>query len=84
MVNSKFSHLCKTPKKDKNTEPKNYRPVSVLPMLSKIIERVVYNQLIVDLEKYDILYEYQSGFQSKHSVNTYLTHLSNQILKGFE
>ena len=31
-----------------------------------------------------MLCKYQSGFRSKHSVNTCLTHLSNQILKGFE
>ena len=35
-------------------------------------------------EKHDIIYEYQSGFRSKHSVNTCLAHLFNQILKGFE
>ena len=56
-------------KKGKNTEPKNCRPVSLLPMLSKIIERVKYIQLIKHLENHDILYEYQSGFRSKHSVN---------------
>ena len=44
----------------------------------------VYNQLIEHLEKHDKLYEYQSGFRSKHSVNTCIAHLSNQILKGFE
>ena len=89
-LSSKFPLMCKTAKvkpvykKGKNTEPKNYRPVSLLPILSKIIERVVYNQLIEHLEKHDILYKYQSGFRSKHSVNTCLAHLSNQILKGFE
>ena len=57
-------------KKGKNTEPKNYRPVSLLPILSKIIGRVVYNQLIEHLEKHDLLYEYQSGFRSKQSVKT--------------
>ena len=51
-------------KKGKNTEPENYRPVSLLPILSKIIERIEH------LAKHDILYEYQSGFRSKHSVNT--------------
>ena len=51
---------------------------------SKIIERVVYNQFIEHLGKHDILYEYQSGFRSKHSVNTCVAHLSKQILKGFE
>ena len=90
-LSSKFPLMCKTAKvkslykKGKNTEPKTYRPVSLLPILSKIIERVVYNQLIEQhLEKHDILYEYQSGFQSKHSENTCLFDFSNQILKDFE
>ena len=52
--------------------------------MSKIIERVVHNQLIKHFEKYEIIFDYQSGFRSKHSVNTCLVHLSNQILKGFE
>ena len=53
-------------------------------MLSKIIERVIYNQLIEHLEKHDILYDYQSGFRSKHSVNTCLAHFSNHIPWAFE
>ena len=67
-LSSKFPLMCKTAKvkplyeKGKNMEPKNYRPVSLLPILSKIIGRVVYNQLIDHLEKHDILYKYQSGF----------------------
>ena len=67
-LSSKFPLMCKTAKvkpvykKGKNTEPKNYRPVSLLPILSKIIERVIYNQLIEHLEKDDILHKYQSGF----------------------
>ena len=88
-LSSKFPFMCKTAKvkplykKGKNTESESYRPVSLLPVLSKIIERVVYNQLIEHLEKHDILHEYQYGFRSKHSVITCLAHLSNQML-GFE
>ena len=52
--------------------------------MSKVIERLVHNQLIEHLEKYEIIFDHQSGFRSKHSVNTCLAHLSNQILKGFE
>ena len=55
-----------------------------MPILPKIIEKVVRNQLINYLEKHGILYEYQSGFRSKHSVNTCIAHFSNQMLKGFE
>ena len=42
-------------RKGKNTEPENYRPVSLLPILSKITERVVYDQLMEHLETQDIL-----------------------------
>ena len=56
---AKVKHLYK---KGKNTEPENYIPASLLPILSKIIERVAYNQLIEHLEKHDLLYKYQSGF----------------------
>ena len=54
--------------------------------MSKVIERVVHNQLTEHLENYKIIFDYQSGFRSKYSVNTCLvfSHLSNQILKRFE
>ena len=89
-LSSKFPLMCKTAKvkplykEGKNTDPENCRPVSLLPILSKIIERVVYNQLIEHLKKHDIFYEYQYGFRSKHSVSTCIAHLSNHVLKGFE
>ena len=65
--------MCKTAKvkplykKGRITDPENYRPISLLPILSKIIERVVYNQLLEHLEKHDVLYEYQSVFRSNNS-----------------
>ena len=63
---------------------RNYRPVSLLPVMSKVIGRVVHNQLIEHLQNYEIIFDYQSGFRSKHLVNTCLAHLLNQISKGFE
>ena len=41
----------------------NYRPVSVLPVFSKFLERIVYNRLINFLNKYDILSRNQYGFR---------------------
>ena len=38
-------------KKDETTNKENYRPVSVLPLISKIFEEVVYDQLSEYLEK---------------------------------
>ena len=63
-LGSKFSVMCYATKvkpfyeRDKNTEHKNYRSVSLLPMLSKIIERVIFKQVTEHLEKHDILYKY--------------------------
>ena len=64
--------------------PKNYRQFSLLPVMSKVIERVLHNQLMKHQENYGIIFDYQSGFRGKHSVKTLLVHLSNQILKGLE
>ena len=43
----------------------NYRPISVYPTLSKILERMFYNQLMAHFEKNGLLYTHQFGFRSK-------------------
>ena len=45
----------------------NYHPVSVLPIFSKVLERLVYNRLIAFLDKYKVIYEYQFGFRKKNT-----------------
>ena len=57
----------------------NYRPVSVLPAFSKILEKLVYNRLIKYLEKYDILSSNQYGFRKNHSTFHALVHLYDKI-----
>ena len=44
------------------TELGNYRPISILPVLSKVLERVVHTQFIDYLESNRLLYKYQFGF----------------------
>ena len=48
----------------------SYRPVSVLPVFSKVLERLVYNRFISHINDNKLLYEYQFGFQKCKS--TYL------------
>ena len=45
----------------------NYRPISLLPVISKIFERIIYNQLYSYFETNNILYSGQYGFRIKHS-----------------
>ena len=57
----------------------NYRPISVLPCFSKILERLVYNRLSAFLSKSKILFEHQFGFRSKHSTDMALNQLTDLI-----
>ena len=45
----------------------NYRPISILPSLSKILEKIVYKQLMAHLERHSLLFEYQFGFRPNRS-----------------
>ena len=45
----------------------NYRPISLLPVLSKIFERIIYNQLYAYFDNNIILSEEQYGFRTKQS-----------------
>ena len=57
----------------------NYRPISVLPVFSKFLERIVYNRLINFLNKYDILSRNQYGFRKNYSTAHALIQLYDKI-----
>ena len=61
-------------------ERNNYRPISVLPILSKIIEKHVANSLLKYLQENNLLYELQSAFRSGHSTETALIRITDEIL----
>ena len=63
--------LLKKPNLD-NTDLHNYRPISNLPFLSKLLEKTVFNQLSNHLINNNILDKFQSGFRSQHSTETAL------------
>ncbi|MCV6636077.1 reverse transcriptase domain-containing protein [Candidatus Albibeggiatoa sp. nov. NOAA] len=56
----------------KRNDPTNYRPISVIPVVAKVFERVVYDQLYHYLTENCIISPYQSGFCSLHSTVTAL------------
>ena len=45
----------------------NYRPISLLVTISKVIEKLIYKRMIKYIEKYELLYDSQYGFRSKRS-----------------
>ena len=66
-------------KKGKDIDPSNYMPISLLPSILKITERVIHEQTNAFLSDEDILYNYQSGFRSNHSTNPYLSFLKGKV-----
>ena len=58
-------------------DPSNYRPISVIPTVSKIYEKIIYDQLYDYLNTYNLLTCCQSGFRSFHSTLTALLEATN-------
>ena len=65
----KLNHAKVTPifKKGAPTVIENYRPISLLPALLKIIERVIYNQINNYFVSNNLYYECQYGFRKNHA-----------------
>ena len=57
---------------EKRSDPTNYRPMSVIPVLAKVFERLIYDQLYHYLSKNNFLSCHQSGFRSLHFTLTAL------------
>lgn len=65
-------------------DPNNYRPISILPTISKIFERHIATQIQSFFKDTNIIHETQSGFRQYHSCHTALTHLIDTWLKDVD
>ena len=64
---------------DKN-DPSNYRPISILSVLSKPLEKHMIKHMLSHINKYELIHPNQSGFRKHHSCHTALTNLVDQWL----
>ena len=71
-------------KKGSKTNPSNYRPISLLPLIFKIIEKFIHEQTSSFLSNNELSYNYQSGFRKNHSIDSCLTLLHDKVLNGFD
>ena len=58
----KHSKVIPLFKSGDSQEPNNYRPVSILPVLSKVFEKLMLNQMLLHFNKNSIFHEQQYGF----------------------
>ena len=80
----KMSRVTPIYKGENSSDVSNYRPLSVLPCFSKILERIMYNRLYKSLIENNILCSKQFGFQNGHSTDHAVVQLVEQIIESFE
>ena len=72
--------LCNTNlQKDSKLIVTNYRPISLLSNINKILEKLMFNRLYSFLESNKCIYDLQFGFRQKHSTNHALLSMTQQI-----
>ena len=62
----------------------NYRPISLLPSMSKILEKIIHKHLYTFLNSQNIFYHSQYGFRPKHSTINAITEFTSHILSSFD
>jgi hypothetical protein len=70
------------PKKSCVEQLKDLRPISILPVLSKVLEKVVLNQLTKFLNDNNIIPKYQSGFRTGHGTETALLNITDDLTEA--
>ena len=78
----KQADVMPTHKKDERTKKENYRPISLLPVISKLYEREMYNQILTYVEKY--LSPYLFGFRKGHSTEQCLNIMLERWKKALD
>ena len=64
------------------SDPSNFRPISIVPVFAKIVERAVHQQLYSYLSQNHLLSPTQHGFRRGHSTETALISITDQILSA--
>ena len=68
-------------KKDDDTKFSNYRPISILPTISKVFERVIFEQLYNYLNSLNLFYHGQYGFRENHSTELAALELIDRVIQ---
>jgi Reverse transcriptase (RNA-dependent DNA polymerase) len=80
----KYSRVVPIPKIDDPLQPNEFRPISILPSLSKNLELIMRDLIVEYLQNHYLLDTYQSGFRAGHSMATALLTITDDIYKDID
>ena len=75
----KLSKIVPVFKSDDETDPNNYRPISLLSNFNRIFERLMYTRMMNYTEKHNLIYSSQYGFRKGHSTQHAILEIVNAI-----
>ena len=80
----KYANVVPVHKKNEKNLKKNYRPISLLPIFGKILEKLMYDSLYSHLVSCNLLNPNQSGFRPSDSTINQLISTTHTIFKAFD
>ena len=83
-ANMKIAQIIPIFKKDDRTVFNNYRPISLLPIMSKVVENVIDDQMNEFFVKHKLLCDHQYGFRSGHSTGHAALELTDRIITNID
>ena len=78
----KSANVIPVHKKDDHLQSSNYRPISLISNISKILEKIMHTRLYCFIEKNNSLFELQFGFRCNHSTTHALIEITEKIRKA--
>ena len=80
----KVANVVPVYKKDSQTNVSNYRPISLLSVFNKILEKLISNRLLKCLQKENIFFKGQFGFRPKHSTDYAILSIIDKVQKAVD
>ena len=80
----KKANVAPVHKKNSKNDMNNYRPISLLPIFSKIFEKIIFNAIFKHLESNNLLANQQSGFRPGDSCVNQLLSITHEIFSAFD
>ena len=80
----KIAHITPIPKVHSPSSSSEYRPISVLPVLSKLFEKIIYHRVYPYLTEHNLIDKRQYGFRENHSTELAITSIYDELLSNFD